>query len=446
MGGLISAIFDGPPDAPDPVATANAQGAANLEAAKLTASLNRADQINPYGQQMWTVDPNNPEHWTSTTTLAPEQQALLDQQTSIATGLGDAQQSALGRVQSTFGQGLDTSGMTQRLGVGDALSQAGQNLYNPEGLTSRTEGMADMTAGLAGQAGDNFSQQLNTAMPGVSRLSPTPQYRGLGGSAPDSDADYRSQIQNALYSQQQSRLDPRFQQAESDQTAALAAQGITQGSNAYNREVQNLGMAKNDAYQSAMNQAISGGEAAINAQYGRDLSGRQQDLTQRTNDYQSMLSGRGQELGALNQYFGQEMAGRSQGLNEYNAAAGNAFQGQQGLQNAAQYSLGYGQALPAIAGQYMGLNESQRQAQLAEGVQLRGQDINELNALRTGAQVTNPQFGATNSGATVGAAPIAQSIYNGYNSEMGSYNSAMGGLASLGGAAMGAPTGTFAGW
>ena len=41
------------PEAPDPYAVANAQGAANIDAARATTALNRANQITPYGNLTW---------------------------------------------------------------------------------------------------------------------------------------------------------------------------------------------------------------------------------------------------------------------------------------------------------------------------------------------------------------------------------------------------------
>lgn len=127
--------------------------------------------------------------------------------------------------------------------------------------------------------------------------------------------NYRTQIQDAMYRRATSRLDPMYQQSESDLMARLANQGITPGSEAYNREMQNFARAKTDAYQTALDSSISGGEAAISNQYARDLQGRNQIL-------------------------------------------------------------------------------------------------NELNALRSSQQVQQPQFSNMSSGATVQAAPIAQSIFN----------------------------------
>lgn len=72
------------------------------------------------------------------------------------------------------------------------------------------------------------------------------------------------------------------------------------------------------------------------------------------------------------------------------------------------------------------------------------QPLNELNALRTGSQVTNPQFTNANPGqqTTAGAnmlgAAQMQGQYNQglYNSQVGQQNAAMGGLFNLGSAAL----------
>lgn len=105
---------------------------------------------------------------------------------------------------------------------------------------------------------------------------------------------------------------------------------------------------------------------------------------------------------------------------------------------------GFGQALEA--GKFG--NTAQQQA-LAEAIQLRQLPLNEITALMSGSQIQNPQFGAY-SGATVQAAPVfagaqAQGQFdaNKYNQEVSQANAQTAGLYSLGGAALGAPPGTF---
>jgi hypothetical protein len=104
----------------------------------------------------------------------------------------------------------------------------------------------------------------------------------------------------------------------------------------------------------------------------------------------------------------------------------------------------YNQALQS--GQFG--NTAQQQA-LAQAIQSRQMPLNEINALMSSSQIENPQFGAY-SGANVAPAPIfagtqAQGAFdaNRYNQQVSQANAATAGLYSLGGAALGAPKGTF---
>jgi hypothetical protein len=93
-------------------------------------------------------------------------------------------------------------------------------------------------------------------------------------------------------------------------------------------------------------------------------------------------------------------------------------------------------------------NTAQQQA-LAEAIQQRQMPLNEITALMSGSQIQNPQFGAY-TGATVQAAPLfaatqAQGAFdmNTYNQQVAQQNAQTKGMYSLGGAALGAPPGTF---
>ena len=105
---------------------------------------------------------------------------------------------------------------------------------------------------------------------------------------------------------------------------------------------------------------------------------------------------------------------------------------------------GYNQALQS--GQFG--NTAQQQA-LAQAIQQRQLPINEISALMSESQIQNPQFGAY-SGANVAPAPTfaatqAQGAFdaNKYNQQVAQQNANTAGLYSLGGAALGAPKGTF---
>lgn len=79
---------------------------------------------------------------------------------------------------------------------------------------------------------------------------------------------------------------------------------------------------------------------------------------------------------------------------------------------------------------------------------LRSQPLNELNAIRTGSQVTNPTFNNVPTQATTAGADMLGAANMKYQGDMSAYNakqasSPMGGLFSLGAAALGGPAGGF---
>jgi len=91
----------------------------------------------------------------------------------------------------------------------------------------------------------------------------------------------------------------------------------------------------------------------------------------------------------------------------------------------------------------LGLQQAQRQNQLAETQTLRNEPINTLNAVRSGAQVTNPQFinvpqQATTQGANLLGAAQAQhgAAVDVYNADRQAQSNMMGGLFQLGSAAL----------
>ena len=107
---------------------------------------------------------------------------------------------------------------------------------------------------------------------------------------------------------------------------------------------------------------------------------------------------------------------------------------------------GFNQALQS--GQFG--NTAIQQA-IAQAIQQRQMPLNEITALMSGSQIQNPQFGAYQ-GSTVAPPPIFQATQqkgmfdaNTYNQQVAQANAQTAGMYSLGGAALGAPKGTFTG-
>jgi hypothetical protein len=88
----------------------------------------------------------------------------------------------------------------------------------------------------------------------------------------------RQQASNAAYQQAASRLDPQWQQRESQNRSRLLNQGLTEGTAAWDRAMSNLSRDRNDAYNQANFSAIREGTAAGDSVFRNNLAARQQGV------------------------------------------------------------------------------------------------------------------------------------------------------------------------
>jgi len=107
------------PAAPDPAATAAAQGQANKEAVRESAKVNQINQVGPYGNVTYTGDIGSPDR-TQTTTLNPTAQAVLDGQQNVSRSLTDFAQEYVPRVA----EGLETPFNTADVGQAPVANDA----------------------------------------------------------------------------------------------------------------------------------------------------------------------------------------------------------------------------------------------------------------------------------------------------------------------------------
>lgn len=102
------------PAEPDPVATANAQGQMNRDTATAQAQLNMVDQNGPGGSsrfnQIGTYADGTPK-FEQNVSLSPTGQALYDSQNRIQQSALDLGQGAIGRVQNAINQPFNTSNL-----------------------------------------------------------------------------------------------------------------------------------------------------------------------------------------------------------------------------------------------------------------------------------------------------------------------------------------------
>ena len=96
--------------APDPVKTAEAQGAANKEAIFESARVNQINQQTPYGNVSFSGEIGQPNR-TQTLTLPDEAQRILEKQRGIAGGLTDFAQEFVPRVQESLSTPFSTDNL-----------------------------------------------------------------------------------------------------------------------------------------------------------------------------------------------------------------------------------------------------------------------------------------------------------------------------------------------
>jgi len=216
---------------------------------------------------------------------------------------------------------------------------------------------------------------------------------------------------DSLYNQQAAFLDPQWKQDQSDLENKLVQQGIAQNSDAWNRAVGDFSRNKEFAYNNARNSAITGGGAEQSRLFNIGLASNQNAYNQALNNAQFHNQ-------AQAQGFGQNFANTN--LNNQNED--RLFS--QFLTNA-------------------NLQNQGRNQYINEQNYLRQQPLNELNALRSGSQVTAPQFSGVPQ-SLVGNTDVS-SLYNNqyqgqlanYNAQQAGNNALMGGLFGLGSAALG---------
>lgn len=370
------------PPAPDYTGAAKETAAGNLDAARQATAANRVNTYTPYGSLEYFQDSNNPDKWTSLVTLSPDQQALLDQQNKTSLNLANMQDLATTRVQRAFGNALPTTFNADKMPAPTTFD------------ASQSQSPTAFNAGLYSGASiyDPRSAKLGTAYD------------------PTQATNNASDLINA-------RLLPQQQRDRADLENQLANQGIMPGSEAYTRAMDQIGRDQNDARQQAQLQGITlgqqqqaqtFGQLASNAELGAQLQGQQ--YSQQTNN--DALSAERQA-----QQYAQQLQ------NQTTRAQLQQQQFGQQTQNR--------------------MNQAQlQQQQYSQQAANRNIPMNELNALRTGSQVSNPAFqqapqqattyGPDMLGATTQAGNFAQGLYG---AKVGASNSTTGSLSSLGAAA-----------
>jgi hypothetical protein len=237
---------------------AKVQAQGNLAAAQQATAANRVNQINPYGSiqyyQSGTDASGNPV-WSAASSLAPEQQALLNLQNQQSLQSGNIASNLLNNAQGILGQPLST-------------------------------------ANLPALQGNIAAQQLQTGISGT----------GMEG------WDKATQLINQ-------RLQPQIQQSNERLKADLANQGIAPGTEAYNRAMTQQGQQVNDL----LTQAQLQGASLQNQMFGQNLAAGQFGNQALQQSYQNQLASANLANQARSQGLSEQQLMQNQPLNIINA-------------------------------------------------------------------------------------------------------------------------------
>jgi len=366
-----------PPAAPDYAGAAVAQGAANVETARASAKLSNPNIYSPYGTQLVSYEGDVP---TIRQTLTPEAQKTLEAQQALQGNLarlgGTAYTNAFGTLSTPFSFG----GQVQtQFNQGNALQNA---------PSAGQYGLA--------QGGPN-APTLNSQLD-LSNIAKMPVNAG-------------TTAQEAIMR----RLEPSLARQRTSTETQLINQGLRPGTEAYDNAARILGEQENDLRSQAALQGLNLDIGANQQGFSQALQGGQYANAADLAQFGAAQQAQQAQNQAIAQNYGQGMTA---------AQAQNATEAQR-----------YNQAMQAAQ---FG-NTAQQQA-LAQALTQRQLPLNEINALMSGSQIQNPQFGAYQ-GQTITPAPIAnaaaqQGAYNQnlYNQQVGTYNTNVEGLYNLGGA------------
>lgn len=375
-----------PPQPVNPIAAAGAQTGTNVSTSIANAFLNNTNQVTPTGNLTYNqtdsyswVDPSTGQtfqvpRFTVTQTLSPTQQAIQGQTEAAQFNLAGMANAQSGRVSNLLSSEIDYSGVPQ-----------GGNAQNIAGVPA---------AATSYDQGGPVQNQINGTW------DVTRDY----GPADNFSAD-RQRVENALYD----RLNPQLQRERGNIEQRLADQGIRYGSAAYSAAMDDYNRQANDM------------RLAVTAQGGQEQQRLNQMEAQRAafqNTAQQM--GYEQALGS-GTFFNQAQAQ----LNQQNALA--AQFGNQGLAQQMQQQQAAFNAAQAARNQAM-----------QETYAARNQPINEITALLSGSQVSQPNFinAPQSQIPTTDVAGLMNTSFNqqmgNYQQQMNNWNSTMGGIMGLG--------------
>lgn len=353
-----------PPAPPPPKETAAAQTSTNIGTAIAQQALNNVNQVTPGGSLTYSqsgshtyTDPGTYQThviptYTATQTLSPENQRIQNKTEEAQLNFSTLAADQSARLKGLLGRPVDASTLPES-GDADAIRQTNLQRVG-QGPVLQTE---------LGDVGD-VQRHIADAGP-ITRTYGT-----------DFSKD-RQRVEDALMA----RMSPRLEQDRQRLESRLASQGIRIGSDAYQSAMDDFSRQTNDARFGAIlnagqEQSRLTGLAASRANF--ENAAQAQAFKQNAANAQLNNSAQSQAFQQESERVGQ----RNDALQQMhrNRAQGIGMDNQTTTQE-----------VNADIARFDAMNNARNQA-LQERFALRNQPINEITALMSGSQVTQPSF------------------------------------------------------
>jgi len=301
------------PQAPDPVVTANAQTASNIETARKNAELNRVNQYTPQGSTVYSR--TNTAPWDEAAYLAANPDVA--EAVRLHNSNPDAYQRGVKSGQEHYLSVGRTEGRTGApAGFGDDQWQA-TTTYSPE--QQRLYDLSTQAQTMYGETGLAQLGKLREQMSTPFQLSGAPDYQQVGSRAgqiqttlgPDDYPADRARVEEALYS----RLNPSMEQQRTALEARLRSQGLAPGSEAWTNAMRSQAQSETDARLGVTAQGLQEQQGLFGMALSRGQFGNQSVAQQQNMDMASGQYGQG----VRQQMLAEQLAIRNQPLNETSA-------------------------------------------------------------------------------------------------------------------------------
>lgn len=351
--------------------------------------------------------------------------------------------------------------MAQTTGFSDPNAPAGQvaqGAVQPAAPQAQTRSLGGFGVGqggavLGGAAPVNGSGAPGQSAPGPSASNTQTGNFNTGYIDPATAAvhdishgpEYDQRVIDAYYGNQKQMLDPQWQQQQQDQETQLTNMGLSRGSDAWNREADNLNRNKTMAYNTAQNSAIlAGGQEATRQQQEEIARGNfanaagQQDFTNRIGSQQAQNTALTAQQNAAQGWenFLTQRANTNRSAQATESAAASNAAGMTGAAGiAANASMSNASMNNSLQTRIQNSNEQQMnfnnaRTQMYDPIQL--QNLAMQGMYPTGAPTYAGGPNPTAAGPVMpNSASYAQQMAAGNNQSAGGINSALGSLGGL---------------